>query len=394
MISPALQQDVDVVGGIEAVPHILEVICRSTGMGFAAVARVTESHWVCCSVRDEIAFGLKPGGELKVETTICDGIRASARSVVIDDATVDPVFCGHPTPAMYGFKSYISVPILRGDGAVWGTLCALDPEPARLKTPQVAGMFELFSQLIAFHLDAQERLRASESALLDATQTSRLREQFIAVLGHDLRNPLQTLKMGAAVLGKAPERAGAMLPLMQKSIGRMSELIDNLMDFARGRLGSGLVLRRTEEDLAGELRQVVDEMAAAWPERAVVYQADLSVSVSCDRARIAQLLSNLLGNAMKYGDPDQPVRVTAHSDANSFELSVANGGRPIPAEVKSRLFEPYFRGSAPTTQEGLGLGLYIVSEIARAHGGTVDVASDAGETRFTFRMPQAAALKS
>ncbi|QJW85816.1 GAF domain-containing protein [Ramlibacter terrae] len=122
-------------------------------MGFSAVARVTEDRWVCCSVRDEIAFGLKPGGELKVETTLCNEIRGSGERVVIEHVAEDPDFRDHHTPALYGFQSYISVPIVR-DGAVWGTLCAIDPRPALLKTDAVLGMFELFSQLIAFHLDA------------------------------------------------------------------------------------------------------------------------------------------------------------------------------------------------------------------------------------------------
>jgi GAF domain-containing protein len=138
-------------------------------------------------VRDEIAFGLTPGGELQVATTICDEIRDSGQAVVIDHVTEDVNFCHHPTPKMYGFQSYISVPIFRPDGRFFGTLCAIDPRPARLNTPETVGMFRLFADLIAFHLDAQERLRLSETALLDERQTAQLREQFFAVLGHDLQ---------------------------------------------------------------------------------------------------------------------------------------------------------------------------------------------------------------
>jgi signal transduction histidine kinase len=388
MLPPSHLQDVQAVSAIEAVPRILEVVCRTTGMGFAAVARVSESRWVCCSVRDEIGFGLQPGGELQVETTLCDSIRQQGAAIVIDHVARDEAYCGHPTPAMYGFQSYISVPIVRGDGSFWGTLCAIDPQPAVLKTPAITGMFELFAQLIAFHLDAQEKVRASETALLDARETAQLREQFIAVLGHDLRTPLQTLQMGATVLSRSPEKSEALLPLMQRSVRRMAELIDNLMDFARGRLGAGLAVSPREQgDLGEQLRHVVAELAATSA-CTVTYDADLRSPVVCDAARIAQLLSNLLANALKYGDPQQPVRVVARSDAAGFELSVANGGRAIPPEVRDRLFEPYFRGATPKNQEGLGLGLYIVTEIARAHGGTVDVKSDEAQTKFTFRLPQ------
>src|ERR1700749_5079621 len=111
-----LSADIAAVQGIAAVPRILEVVCRATGMGFAAVARVTESRWVCCAVRDEIKFGLEPGGELKVETTICDKILSSGHPVVIDHVESDETFCRHPTPAMYGFQSYISIPIVLANG--------------------------------------------------------------------------------------------------------------------------------------------------------------------------------------------------------------------------------------------------------------------------------------
>ena len=105
-----LSADIAAVQGIAAVPRILEVVCRSTGMGFAAVARVTEQRWVCCAVRDEIQFGLVPGGELEVETTLCHEIGQSHEAVVIDNVTEDASYCGHHTPAKYGFQSPSSSP--------------------------------------------------------------------------------------------------------------------------------------------------------------------------------------------------------------------------------------------------------------------------------------------
>ena len=173
-------------------------------MGFAAVARVTEDRWIACGVRDEIAFGLEPGSELKVETTICSEIRQSGEAVVIDHVAEDAKFCRHPTPAMYGFQSYISVPIVLPGRGFFGTLCAIDPRPARLNTPQMIGMFKLFAELIAFHLDALDRLATSAASLSDERRTAELREQFIAVLGHDLRNPLASIDGGTRLLGKMP----------------------------------------------------------------------------------------------------------------------------------------------------------------------------------------------
>ena len=155
------QADIDSIQRINAVPQILEVVCRATGMGFAAVARVTDARWICCAVRDDINFGLIPGSELQVQTTICHEIRQSGNAVVIDHVSEDEVFADHRTPAMYGFQSYISVPIFKAGGSLFGTLCAIDPRPARLSTPETIGMFKLFAELIGAHLDSLDRVAAS-----------------------------------------------------------------------------------------------------------------------------------------------------------------------------------------------------------------------------------------
>src|SRR5271168_4358712 len=213
-----LQADIDAIQRIGAVPKILDVVSRMTGMGFVAVARVTSDRWVCCAARDNINFGLGPGGELRVETTICNEIRQHGEAVSIDDVQTDGVFCNHPTPAMYGFRSYISVPIVVADGEIWGTLCAIDPHPRDLGGPEILGSFQLLSELIAAQLEldrrfeqSQANLRAREADLLDERKTAELREQFIGVLGHDLRNPLASVEAGMRILlknmetGKAPE---------------------------------------------------------------------------------------------------------------------------------------------------------------------------------------------
>ena len=122
---------IDAIAQINAVPTILDVVCKITGMRFAAVARVTADRWIACSVRDEIAFGLAPGGELKIETTICNEIREHRQAVIIDNVADDPVYAGHHTPEIYGLQSYISMPITLADGSFFGTLCAIDTVPRR-----------------------------------------------------------------------------------------------------------------------------------------------------------------------------------------------------------------------------------------------------------------------
>jgi len=243
------------VGNIESVPTILDVVCRITGMGFAAVARVSEDRWIACSVKDDIAFGLTPGGELKVESTICHEIRRSRQAVVIDDVSCDAHWSGHRTPQKYGFRSYISMPILLPDGTFFGTLCAIDPKPAALNRPEVVGMFKSFAELIAFHLDAQARL-AEELVL------SRRRDQFVAVLGHDLRNPVASISAGASSLAKLKlePKAANVVALIQASAVRMAGLVDNVLDFARGRVGGGLTVQPKPTALEPVLQHVVDEL--------------------------------------------------------------------------------------------------------------------------------------
>src|SRR5580692_2859220 len=160
-----LKADIDAIQQIGAVPKILDVAGRLTGMGFVAIARVTSDRWVCCAVRDNIQFGLDAGGELKVETTICNEIRQHGDTVVINDVQTDGVFCNHPTPARYGFRSYISAPIVLGDGTIWGTLCAIDPKPRDLGKPEILGTFQLSSELIAAQLELNRRLEKSQTDL-------------------------------------------------------------------------------------------------------------------------------------------------------------------------------------------------------------------------------------
>lgn len=154
------EKDIRHIGLIPIVPKLLDVVCRVTGMRFAAIARVTREKWITCSVLDNLAFGLVPGSELEVKTTICDEIRDSEQVVVIDCVDTDPVFCNHPTPQMYGFQSYISMPVFRRDGRFFGTLCAIDPQPRILNTPEILEMFELFAELISFHLEVVEQQEA------------------------------------------------------------------------------------------------------------------------------------------------------------------------------------------------------------------------------------------
>lgn len=384
-----ITDDIAAVASIGVVPRILQSVCRLTGMGYAVVARVTPDRWVACAVADHIDFGLPIGGELKVETTLCSEVRDHRQSVVIDHVADDTVYANHPTPALYGLQSYISVPIFCG-GEFFGTLCAIDPRPAPLRERYAQETFELFAELIGAQLEDRQRLALSEAALTDERASSQLREQFIAVLGHDLRNPLAAIEGGARLLRRDPAgpKSGWILDQMQASTARMAGLISDVMDFARARLGGGFnVDLSLDGGVAPALADVVSELRTAHSERVIKSDINITRPIPADRERLAQLLSNLVANALTHGTQDGPVTIRVKIVETAFELSVANQGQPISTKTLARLFQPFERAAGQPAQQGLGLGLYIASEIARAHNGILTATSDAAETRFTFVMP-------
>jgi len=382
--------DVKRIGRLGSVPTILQTVAHTTGLRFAAIARVTDTSWTACAVHDAIDFGLKPGGELVLESTICNEIRQHHQPVVFGHASMHPRFSSHPVPKQYGFESYISIPIFRADGKFFGTLCALDPLPAKLDDLHVVKTLQLFTKLIAAELETEERLELSASALLDAQETAKLREQFIAVLGHDLRSPLSAVQIGADLLKsmETDARSSRIVDHIQRSCERMAEMVENILDFARGRLGGGIPVNLKQQDnLTAELQHVIAEVQGSHPGREIRATMAIGQAVTADSRRLAQLLANLLNNAIAHGATDQPVSVAARCDAQGFELSVTNGGTPIPADKLGRLFHPFSRGADAAPQPGLGLGLYIAAEVARAHRGSLAVSSNEAATQFVFRMP-------
>ncbi len=378
------------INNINAIPLLLEVICNTTGMGFAAVARVTRDRWIAYAVLDKINFGLKPGGELKVETTLCNEVNQFQKAIVVNNFSLDEEYADHHTPALYGLKSYISIPIILKDGTFFGTLCAIHPEPSDVNNPTIISMFNLYAELISLQLDEQQKRAEMEAQLAEEKQIATVREQFIAILGHDLRNPVgavknigQLLQRDSIDLGSTKRFGGMLLNSAQRMVG----LIDNLMDFARSRLNSGIDLHRTDVALEQPLRHVIEELRMIWPERLIVADLEISAPVNVDQNRITQLFSNVLSNALTHGVPDKPVLIKVRADEHELCLSVKNSGDDIPESILNHLFEPFSRDRSKTNKEGLGLGLYISSEIVKAHGGKLQVFSADGEIEFRATIP-------
>jgi signal transduction histidine kinase len=252
-------------------------------------------------------------------------------------------------------------------------------------------MFEQFAALIAARLDDQPRRELEHSALLDERATSELREQFIAILGHDLRNPLQAISIGSDLLERKLEHSELRMHASRISTNarRMALLIDDVLDFARGRLGGGIGLELTEiDDVNTGLTTVVQELEDGQPGRRILANIRVTRPVRCDLGRLQQVASNLLGNALTHGDPDIAVQIEAHADDRDLVLAVWNAGEPIPVESIGKIFEPFWRHSVSASRNGLGLGLHICSQIIRAHSGTISVTSTLdGGTRFIARLP-------
>ena len=387
------QSDIEMLAASETVGTLLETVMLATDMRFAAVARVTTDRWVACRTVDEVNFGLSEGDEIGIDQTFCQSVRETSEKVMFNDVATDDVYRNHPIAAQFGIVSYASIPIFRSNGSFFGTLCAIDTEPRDVKHPRVVAMLEMFADIIGRSLETEERLEAQERLVEHERQMAAVQEEFVAVLGHDLRNSVAALNAGVRQLDKEPlsDKARKILPLMGSSIHRMSELIDNIMLHAKSRLGGGIRISATPDaGLEDALNHVVEEVRASAPDHKITVDLDFDRPVSCDAARVAQAVSNLLSNAVRYADDGSEVAVHGRVSEAEAVISVANRGTPIPESLKQKLFQPYQRGDQ-TKGEGLGLGLHIASSIAVAHGGRIDVTCDDGLTTFAFRLPLLAA---
>jgi signal transduction histidine kinase len=337
---------------VDVVPALLKVLCEITGMGVAVVARVADDRLHC----RHPASNLHP---------------------IASDI--------HPT------ERYISAPIILVNGRHFGDLSSLDPNPVKASDPHIVSMFEQFAGLIAAQIDSQRIHDQEHRALLDECAAGRLREQFIAILGHDLRNPLHAVHASSDMLERNLTDPGqlAIATRIKSNARRMAGLVDDLLDFARGRLGGGIAVELTEiENLNAALLTVVQELQDGQPDCQIIADIGVSCPVRCDLGRLQQITSNLLTNALTHGMPMSPVKISAKADANDFVLEVWNAGEPIPAESLHKIFEPFWRHSVSANRNGLGLGLHICSEIVRAHQGRISVTSTReGGTQFTARLP-------
>ena len=245
------------------------------------------------------------------------------------------------------------------------------------------------------HRQAEETRRslaAERAALSERARIQEFQERFMGILGHDLRNPLAAIDYGAGLLQRR-----AIDPAMRRTVDRMrtssvrmSRMIEQMLDLTRTRLGGGLELKRTRSDITDILTRIIDELRASHPSAML----DIRCSVlegEWDDDRLEQVFSNIIGNAIAYGEASKPIRVEGLTEGSLVAIVVHNYGPPIPEDLQANLFDPFRRGeqdSHSAKPEGLGLGLYISNEIVRAHGGRIEVQSNLQEgTTFRVILP-------
>jgi len=245
-------------------------------------------------------------------------------------------------------------------------------------------------------LEEERRARAAlEAELAEQKKTSEMREQLIAIVGHDLRSPLAAMSTAVSAMIKravVPDAELKSLALIARNAERMTRMVSQLLDFTRARLGGGVPVERQDVDLGRVCVDLIAELEARRPDREIVFDCDVDTRGFWDPDRIGQVAANLLGNAVQHGTAGAAIHVHALDAGDEVRLVVQNAG-VIPADVLPHVFSPFRRGRNDTTSksESLGLGLYIVEEIVRAHGGTIEARSSEAEgTTFEVRLPRRA----
>jgi signal transduction histidine kinase len=258
------------------------------------------------------------------------------------------------------------------------------------KQPGPTGEAE-FDEMVRFNEAIDQAI--AESLARFTQDIDHTKERFLAILGHDLRTPLGAIMMSAQFIlesGELVEPYRGLVERINKSSRRMNQMVADLLDFSRTRLGDTIPIARAEMDVTRMLDDVVAEVAASYPDRKLDVEASGDLRGVWDCARLTQAVTNLVGNAAQHGSDDTPIRITARGEANEVTIAVHNDGPAIPDELVGRIFQP-MKGSRSDASDRrhLGLGLYIVDRIVAAHRGRIDVASSEGDgTTFTVRLPR------
>jgi len=312
-----------------------------------------------------------------------DGLQTVAQLRKLDGARKTPVLFLASTP-----PDWLTVRRGYDLGALAYMVKPIDAQSLSAK-------LEVFFQLFRARVELKQReaeIQAANAALGEVTRANRAKDLYMGVLGHDLRNPLGAILMSARMMlmgGSLASSDRHSVNRIARNAERMAALIRDILDFTRGQAAGGIPIVPRSTDMGETCAAMVDEVSLLHPERTIEIQTHGSLQGQWDRERVEQVISNLLTNALTHGEGPIPTVPDGHRN-HSVPVSVHNPGQPIAAAQLPELFEPFRRGTH--SRVGLGLGLYIVKEILRAHGGSVEVVStpEAGTT-FTTRWPRVAA---
>ena len=317
-----------------------------------------------------------PHSRVKVGQYKIGLIAAERRPHLTNQVADDPRVSDPEWARREGLTAFAGYPMMLGDRLV-GVMALFAREPLNSETLQALGTV------------------ASQIALaIEREQIERFRELFIGMLGHDLRNPLSAILMGAQILiasPEVPERPRRTAERMRRSVHRMSRMVDQLLDYTRARSAGGIPLVLASADLVAICRESAQELQQANPGRTLTLHITAGGEGDWDEDRMGQVFSNLLGNAFTYGKADEEIRVTFGGDASEIVCEVLSFGVPIPPASLPHIFDPFRRVTQvkTSTTTGLGLGLFITREIIHAHGGTIRVTSSALDgTSFVFAVPR------
>ncbi|QSB28677.1 ATP-binding protein [Flavobacterium sp. CLA17] len=419
MLEENFKQDILNIQNIPMVPKLLSVICQTTGMGFAAVARVTEDRWITCAAEDHLEFGLKPGDELQVKTTICNDIRQNIQPVIIDNVSEDPDFHDHHTPAMYKLQSYISIPIIRQDGSFFGTLCAIDPKPNSLKTFKVREMFALFADLISFHIAAVEQEVASKTilkeknTLLEKTEVQKKKaeklksdveeklieknislekmnselEAFNYISSHDLQEPLRKIQLFTDIIEKEEadnlsEKGKHAFDKIRISAFRMQNLINDLLIYSKTKFDE----RKFEsKDLNTIANDVIEDLSEEVQNKNIHFEIGNLGRLAVIEFQFRQLLYNLISNSIKFSDPNREliIKITAKTihgldsdyekllpDTKYCNITIEDNGIGFDPAYTEKIFG-LFQALHTKPTKSTGIGLTIVKRIVENHKGFI-----------------------
>jgi signal transduction histidine kinase len=390
----AIDAAVASVANSDSITTLLLLASEIAGSNIAVLARVSDDVWTVCATHEVSAVGIGADYQLPVGQPV--RARLGPMGVPMSIALAGPPSGATQTPASIACGA--SAPINLENGRYFGVLCALGPTSLTRIDDRIESKFKCLSSVVASQINQRELRDLNKTAFLDERSAGQLREQFIAILGHDLRNPLQAIFASSDFLGRQllyPPHA-QMAGRIKTNARRMASLIDDVLDFARGRLGGGISVDLTEvENISAGLMTVVQEFQDTQTDCNIHSDFQVARSVRCDLGRLQQVASNLLGNALTHGQPFHPIKISARNDEHDLVLEVWNSGEPIPAESLGKIFEPFWRHSVSASRNGLGLGLHICSQIVRAHHGRISVTSTReGGTQFTARLPLSLQLVS